>query len=228
MNKKTLEGWDKAWEKHKGDVTSGWYFIVPSTKGMHLDIGCGNLKFFDLSTIEYVVGIDISKNALKEAKQTKKEDKQKYDLVQASADYLPFKNRSFNQVSMIETLTLMGDDYEKVLNETSRVTKDRFVFTATHKDSVNPSTDISEEAKERINFMKTYDIRKKGFTKIEIENLLKKVGFEIENLDVLTEGQCDEMFGPSYDSDYDPPHVEVSDNKKSRIIANARKANREN
>jgi len=96
-----------------------------------------------------------------------------------------------------------------------------------HKDSVNPSTAISEEAIERINFMKTYDIRKKGFTEEEIETLLKKVGFEIENLHVYTEGEREELFRPSYDyyGDYDPPY-EASDDKKSRIVISARKVNR--
>jgi len=36
MHKKTLEGWDKAWEKYEDDITSGWYFIVPPTR-KHLE-----------------------------------------------------------------------------------------------------------------------------------------------------------------------------------------------
>lgn len=60
-----------------------------------LDVGCGSGLLFSFleSTVEMIVGIDISIRLLKEVKR---KNKKNIHLILADADFLPFKNKKFD------------------------------------------------------------------------------------------------------------------------------------
>lgn len=62
-----------------------------------LDVGCGSGIFFSrvVTKAQTVVGVDISRGLLKKAKQHLTENSH---LVQADADYLPFREGAFNAI----------------------------------------------------------------------------------------------------------------------------------
>ena len=206
MKRETLRFWENEWKRGKG-ITSCWYVLLGRIKGKNLDIGCGDWKHYDLSSSEYSVGMDVSLNAFKRAKKNKIE-KTSYDLVRASAEKLPFKDGSFERVSMIETLTLIGKDYGKVLDEVARVTKDNFVFTVTHKEIDNDILKNSVKGVEKVTFNEE-----------EITELLKERGLKIEELDAYTEEQCENFFRTVYD----PSYANMLNDRKVLMIISARK-----
>ena len=77
-------------------------------KSLVLDVGCGTGLLFDYlsSKVGFLVGIDISKNILREAKR-KLDSKNNVFLIQADADYLPFRNGIFDVVFAITLLQNM-------------------------------------------------------------------------------------------------------------------------
>ena len=113
---------------------------LPSNPSI-LDVGCGGLGSYRFFENECLIGVDVSRNALKIAKDRIKGyiefsgKKIEYGLVRAVANNLPLKDESFDQTSMIETLSLTGrDDYKNILGEISRVTKGSFIFTVIHRE----------------------------------------------------------------------------------------------
>jgi len=89
--------------------------------GLVLDVGCGTGLLFShiVSGAENVIGIDISKNVLLQAKERVKKQRNA-DLVQADADHLPFKNNLFNAVFAFTVLQNMPKPL-KTLMETRRI-----------------------------------------------------------------------------------------------------------
>ena len=99
-----------------------------------LDIGCGKGFFlFDLLKLKpnsEVVGIDISKYAIKNAK---KEIKNK--LVVGNATNLPWEDNYFDLVVSITTLhNLYAFDLEKALKEMERVGKNKYLCVESYRN----------------------------------------------------------------------------------------------
>jgi len=91
--------------------------------GEVLDVGCGTGLFFNhvAACARVVVGIDISRKLLLKAnKETKK--KGNLFVLQADADYLPFKKGSFEAVFAFTVLQNMPQP-SKTLQEFKRVAK---------------------------------------------------------------------------------------------------------
>ncbi len=85
-----------------------------------LDVGCGtgaNLRYF--SRYGKVTGIDLSKSALQFCNL-----RGKYDLIQASGEEIPFRDNSFDVITMLDVLEHIEED-AKTLKELYRVLKPR-------------------------------------------------------------------------------------------------------
>ncbi|MCX8176859.1 MAG: class I SAM-dependent methyltransferase [Candidatus Bathyarchaeota archaeon] len=100
-----------------------------------LDLGCGTGLLFDyiISKAEILVGLDISKRILTEAKRKYGKFGNVY-LVLADADYAPFKDGVFTHVFAVTILQNMPSP-EKTIVETKRVTVKNaiIVFTGLKK-----------------------------------------------------------------------------------------------
>lgn len=88
-----------------------------------LDIGCGTGLLFSyvVAEAQTVVGVDISRLLLLQAKERAR-DFRNVHLVQADADHLPFKNNNFNVVFAFTVLQNMPKPLE-TLSEIKRNTK---------------------------------------------------------------------------------------------------------
>lgn len=91
--------------------------------GVVLDVGCGSGLFFSYvsARVQSVVGVDISRNLLLKAKVHAKSFCNVH-IVQADADYLPFKNTLFDAIFSFTMLQNMPVP-KKTLLEFKRQTK---------------------------------------------------------------------------------------------------------
>ncbi len=96
-----------------------------------LDVGCGTgriVKFFNENGFKSL-GCDIYEDALKFARKINK----KNTIIKASATKLPFKNNSFDIISVISVIEHLSPvEVEKFLNEAKRILKPKgFIFLVT-------------------------------------------------------------------------------------------------
>jgi len=127
--------------------------------GLVLDVGCGTGILFDYITDrpEMIVGLDLSKKTLLEAKaRTSKKNPDKVHLVQADADNMPFGDGVFDRVSAV-TVLQNAPNPGKMLKEIRRVAKDEAVFVLTGLKSI---------------------FSRRGF-----EQVLKKTGLKLEGFE---------------------------------------------
>ena len=96
-----------------------------------LDIGCGTGLFFKhlVNKVESIVGIDISRGLLHEARK-KVQDHQDISLVQADADHLPFVEKAFSSVFAV-TLVQNTPNVNATLTEIKRVSKQTALIVMT-------------------------------------------------------------------------------------------------
>jgi ubiquinone/menaquinone biosynthesis C-methylase UbiE len=106
--------------------------------GLVLDVGCGTGILFDYITDrpEMIVGLDLSKKTLLEAKaRTIKRKMDNVHLVQADADNMPFADGEFDNVFAM-TILQNAPNPEKMLAEMKRVAKDDTIFVLTGLKSI--------------------------------------------------------------------------------------------
>ena len=128
-------------------------------RGLVLDVGCGTGILFDYITDrpEMIVGLDLSKKTLLEAKaRTTKKNPDNVHLVQADADNMPFGDGMFDRVSAV-TVLQNAPNPDKMLKEIRRVAKDEAVFVLTGLKSI---------------------FSRRGF-----EQVLKKAGLKLEGFE---------------------------------------------
>ncbi len=90
-----------------------------------LDIGCGtgNLPKFGQKYFKNAIGIDVSVGMLRIAKE------RSYEVIQADASFLPFKENIFDTISVFSVLHHLYD-YTPFLSEASRILKSQgFLYT---------------------------------------------------------------------------------------------------
>jgi ubiquinone/menaquinone biosynthesis C-methylase UbiE len=141
-----------------------------------LDDGCGRGLYTNHLTekTNKVFAIDISLDNLKTQKRRMKEGKRIFFIL-ASAENLPFRNKSFDLILCTEVLEHLDDD-KKAIGEIARVVKDK--GKAIISVPVPPAP-IDDKAHKRT-----------GYTLEEIGNLLNQ-----NNLKILNYKYC--MFGVS-------------------------------
>jgi len=79
-----------------------------------LDVGCGIGYFEEILSELNIIGLDSSKEALKEARRRGKK------FVLGNAEYLPFLDKSFDGAFAVTTLEFL-EDYKKAVDEVARV-----------------------------------------------------------------------------------------------------------
>jgi ubiquinone/menaquinone biosynthesis C-methylase UbiE len=97
--------------------------LIPRAHGGVLELGVGsglNLAFYDKRQVAKVTGIDLSRALLARASSRVAESPVPVELVEASAEQLPFAERSFDSVVVTYTLCSV-DDPLRVLAEVRRV-----------------------------------------------------------------------------------------------------------
>jgi len=127
--------------------------------GLVLDVGCGTGILFDYVTdrLKMIVGLDLSKKTLIEAKTRMfKKNMNSVHLVQADADNMPFGDGVFNQVLAI-TVLQNAPNPGTMLREIRRVAKDDAIFVVTGLKSI--------------------------FSKRRFEQVLKKAGLKLEKVE---------------------------------------------
>ena len=86
--------------------------IVPLAEGVVLDVGIGsglNIPFYNKSKINYLYGLDPSKELLDIAKSIAKENKLEVDFLQCSAESIPLPDRSIDTVLITYTMCTIPD-----------------------------------------------------------------------------------------------------------------------
>jgi SAM-dependent methyltransferase len=150
-----------------------------------LDVGCGDMKYLIENKGNYLVGLDISKEALLMAKNRSKFSQNKgcdVDLVLGSADHLPFIDGCSDRVVSIETQQYMGPDYRQTLSEISRVSNKDVILTFCDKDYV-----MSNSMKPQGNVILDKDGYEIAFfSEDDIGKNLEEVGLEIKNKKIFT------------------------------------------
>jgi len=203
--KNLREFWEKEWRTHPRLVSSTRYKMINfGYQETMLDVGCGSLAFPDLmiDRSKYLIGCDISVRALKRAKPNIKWFKKKIDLIQCSATNLPFKENVFDRVVCLETLSLMGKDYEDAFKEMCDATKNYLSFNVTHHDSCPDS--------------ESFDVV--SFNREELEDLLKKLNLEIVEMYEFTRDECKNFGLPIHEQTYS-----AKGDAKMTIVATAKK-----
>jgi len=104
---------------------------VNVVNGTVLDVGCGSGLFFNLVAVkaQTVVGVDVSRKLLLQAKEHSKSFGNVY-VIQADADYLPFKNGFFDDAFAFTVLQNMPKP-NQTLQELKRVANQGGVIVVT-------------------------------------------------------------------------------------------------
>ncbi len=123
-----------------------------------LDVGCGTgILFHHLNqSTELLVGLDISKKILQEAK-TRIKNQSNILFVHADADNIPFSNHIFDRVFAITLLQNMPDP-TKTISEIKRIGKPEaiFVLTGLKKKFMRESyIDLIKQAQLKVSTLKT-------------------------------------------------------------------------
>ena len=86
--------------------------IVPLAEGVVLDVGIGsglNIPFYNKSKINYLYGLDPSKELLDIAKSIAKENQLEVDFLQCSAESIPLPDKSIDTVLITYTMCTIPD-----------------------------------------------------------------------------------------------------------------------
>lgn len=106
-----------------------------------LEIGCGASVVVSSVLRTGYTGMDISRVSLGLL--------QKYHgnlrVAVGDASALPFKDESFDTVIALETLTFLGKDFHKALDEMIRVSKESVIFSLPHIEAAREGSNANEE-----------------------------------------------------------------------------------
>jgi ubiquinone/menaquinone biosynthesis C-methylase UbiE len=125
-------------EEQKAKIEAALSKMKLEHSGLVLDVGCGTGILFDYvaDRSKMIVGLDLSKNTLVEARAkriTKKRNN--VHLVQADADNIPFVDKEFDYVFAI-TVLQNAPNPKNMLREIRRVAKNEAAFVLTGLKSI--------------------------------------------------------------------------------------------
>lgn len=186
--------WDEiaeSWQKYRSQNTKSFQDVQKFLKeiaeqnpGKVLDIGIGNARnFIQFKNKKFkLYGVDFSEEMLKQAKKTARNNNLKIILKKANVIKLPYKNSEFDYVICISVLHHLNKKNQiKALKEVFRILKTNSIFLISvwnKKQMRNPPKFKQGFIKWKIDdkVLKRYYY---FFDKVELENLLKLVGFNI-------------------------------------------------
>jgi ubiquinone/menaquinone biosynthesis C-methylase UbiE len=158
-----------------------------------LDVGCKSFNCWseDIKNQANVnlVGLDISKMALSRY-QRRIGESRKPQPVLSVAQYIPFKENSFDEFVCIETLMYARHDYKKVLDELARILKNEGngVLTFYHKDfAQKQNLPIKDIVTEYTNMSKIRHIA--VFNENDVEKILDDLKLDIKKRITYTLGE---------------------------------------
>ena len=176
-NKIALE-WNKFRIKPLKEVQE----FLKNKKGNILDLGCGTGRNF-IKINGLIYGIDFSSKMIKFAKINAEKKDIKVETSISSLENLPFENNFFNSTIFIATLHCIEtkEKRKKTLKELFRVLKPNSeclitVWSKKHPKLMKHPKDATVSWKTKTEELHRYYYL---YDKKELEELLKKVGFEI-------------------------------------------------
>jgi|TARA_Y100000296_G_C5057370_1_gene197979 ubiquinone/menaquinone biosynthesis C-methylase UbiE len=176
-NKIALE-WNKFRIKPLKEVQE----FLKNKKGNILDLGCGTGRNF-IKINGLIYGIDFSSEMIKFAKINAEKKDIKVETSISSLENLPFENNFFNSTIFIATLHCIEtkEKRKKTLKELFRVLKPNSeclitVWSKKHPKLMKHPKDATVSWKTKTEELHRYYYL---YDKKELEELLKKVGFEI-------------------------------------------------
>lgn len=188
-NKIALE-WNKFRIKPLKEVQE----FLKNKKGNILDLGCGTGRNF-IKINGLIYGIDFSSKMIKFAKINAEKKDIKVETSISSLENLPFENNFFNSTIFIATLHCIEtkEKRKKTLKELFRVLKPNSeclitVWSKKHPKLMKHPKDATVSWKTKTEELHRYYYL---YDKKELEELLKKVGFEIisikeDNKNIIT------------------------------------------
>lgn len=153
--------------------------ILTLAQGRILDMGCGT--GFYLPPFKDIIGLEISENMLKIALDKKK------PLVQGMCESLPLKDNSFNTVlCMFAVLNFCNS--EKTLKEIKRILKPKGRVIMSLASIYDQDLTFLEKLTRDLPKTKDFTIEKEKttirlYTKSEILNMFRNLGFTLERFD---------------------------------------------
>ena len=124
----------RTWKSKQGfgaDVSNGIFDALASLRNktvLEVGVGSGRIGFSLLEKVKpWFVGLELSKEMLKLAKEKLSLHKQNFDLVLGDAEHLPFTNRVFDAIVCISAMHYF-ELPERSLTEFSRALKEKGTF----------------------------------------------------------------------------------------------------
>lgn len=154
------------WEKHWGNIeevrVKEITKMIPSRAKSLLDVGCGSGALINSLNLKRVVGVDIAEQALKYVKKEK---------ALASAESLPFREKTFDIVTCSEVLEHLEDSvFLKAVKEIERVAKDYILITVPNQENLKRSSVFCPSCKRM--FHPYFHVR--SFDKKKLANVFNK------------------------------------------------------
>ena len=158
--------------------------IVPLAEGVVLDVGIGsglNIPFYNKSKINYLYGLDPSKELLDIAKSIANENQLEVDFLQCSAESIPLPDRSIDTVLITYTMCTIPD-VALSNSEIMRVLKDdgKLLFC---EHGLAPDKNIAKWQK-RINPLWSKIAGGCNLNR-DIPKLISSSGFKISNMEEM-------------------------------------------
>ncbi|MBU5689795.1 MAG: class I SAM-dependent methyltransferase [Candidatus Aenigmatarchaeota archaeon] len=166
-------------------------------KGSTIDIGCGNCRnLIPIAKKGYrCVGVDFSKNMIKQARKMIGKNNVDIDLIIADAKALPLKDKTFDFIFCAATLHhLVNDDRIKALKEMKRIARKKIFLSVWYRWQL---IHVKNLLKNIFSFGDVYVEWRKGgnrlkryyhlYTKRELEKDIQAADLEIESIKITKE-----------------------------------------
>lgn len=159
-----------------------------------LDVGCswGGSSYYFINLVNRIVGVDIDRHSLKDAKEVLAKNCYKFAPICADATCLPFKEETFDIVMCIEVIEHITKD-RLLIRELYKVLKKNGNLILTTVNSDVPETGsilhslvpkwLKPDPSQLDAEHGQYGHVRTGYTSAEIENVLEESGFRIEKHD---------------------------------------------